>query len=635
MNAISAMATGRGNARFAGRLALCLCMTIGCIVAMPCCLAGASTSAYDNSHSPLGLNLNWVTEWESMMPFIDSFKKSRPWTSSAGNLDLDPQGWVRALAPGQSATSALMSPNLGSQQALANKFPSGQYVVTAEGEGALSLIGSAVVAVQPAGVGRWLVDLDFSQSSAGFSLRIDSTNPNNYLRNLRVYLPGGVCNHDPFHYAAGPTECAAGAYESNEQVAEAFLFYAPFLRNVQRYRVLRYLQPLGINGSIMTQPAEWRALDHATWWGQLPLEVVARLANLLNSDVWLNVPQRASDALVQHVATQMQIGLEPGLRVYTELSNEVWNGAFPYAQHAQWFAAQGCPRYADLTGCDIDASPGNGILCEGFPWPNQVADCTTARNRYFSDRTVEIGEIFASTLGHDRVVRVMGGWNQPSYNRALLEHNGNFNGVDAVAFPTYFGGYIPSNLNNAEVLQQWLDEGGQALALQRIFQELLDGNALRPYYMPGGAFYDPLRPSWQLPPANGAIAAMLEQTAANIAVAREFGLSPVSYEGGHHLDVTVNANSTEIRDLMLAAGRDTRMATAFTRYLEGWRDIGGERLMLYVSHSSSSGFGLLDFELQPHLEQPRIAAVEQFIADNPCWWAGCPAGLFSNGFELD
>jgi hypothetical protein len=56
-------------------------------------------------------------------------------------------------------------------------------------------------------------------------------------------------------------------------------------------------------------------------------------------------------------------------------------------------------------------------------------------------------------------------------------------------------------------------------------------------------------------------------------------------------------------------------------------------LVLYVSHRSSSGFGLLDYELQPHGEQPRFAAVEQFIANNPCWRAGCPIELFTDGFE--
>lgn len=597
--------------------------------------AGNAPNPHDNSRSPLGMNLIWVTEWESMLPFIDTFRKARPWTANSGALDLDDHGWVRSLAPGQTATSALMSPNTASQQPLANKFPSGTYVVTYQGSGTLGFVGTAVTSVSPPQPGRRLVTLDFSQANASFSIRIDATDPGDYLRGLRVYLPGGVCNHDPFHHAASAADCAPGAYESNEQVADEFLFYAPFLDNLKRYRVIRYLQTLGVNGSTISQPAEWRALDAATWWGQLPVEVVARLANTLGADVWINIPQRASDALVEHLATRLQAGLEPSLKVYTELSNEVWNGALPYAQHAQWFAAQGCPRYPDLTQCDNDATPGNGILCEGYPWPNQVPDCTTARNRYFSDRTVEVGGRFRSILGNERVVRVMGAWNQPNYNRALLEHNGNHQGVDAIAFPTYFGGYIPSNLNNPQILQSWLDEGGQPLALDRIFQELLDGNALRPYYLPGGPYYDPNRPTWQIPPANGAIAAMLAQIASNIALANEFGVAPVSYEGGHHLDVTVNGNSTAIRDLILAAGRDPRMGTAFRRYLEGWRAIGGEMLMLYVSHSSSSGFGLLDHELQAHAEQPRIAAVNEFIAGNPCWWAGCNAevSVYADGFE--
>ena len=110
----------------------------------PVLFAGTAPNPYDNTRSPLGMNLIWVTEWESMMPFIDTFKKSRPWSASSGTLDLDPQGWVRSLAAGQSATTVLMSPNLATQRALANKFPSGQYVVSFEGAGTLSFAGSAV-----------------------------------------------------------------------------------------------------------------------------------------------------------------------------------------------------------------------------------------------------------------------------------------------------------------------------------------------------------------------------------------------------------------------------------------------------------------------------------------------------------
>lgn len=309
--------------------------------------AGTAPNPYDNTRSPLGMNLIWVTEWESMMPFIDTFKKSRPWSASSGTLDLDPQGWVRSLAAGQSAITTLMSPNTASQRALADKFPSGQYVISFDGSGTLSFGGSAVTGVQSPQAGRRLVTLDFSQPNASFSIRIDATDPGNYLRNIRVFLPGGICNHDPFHHAASATDCAPGAYESNEQVADEFMFYAPFLNNLKQYRVIRYLQTLGLNGSTMSQPSEWRALGAATWWNQVPLEVVTRLANQLGADVWLNIPQRASDALVQHMATQMQTGLEPDLKVYTEA---VQRGL-------EWRVAL-CPARAVVRRARLPALPG-------------------------------------------------------------------------------------------------------------------------------------------------------------------------------------------------------------------------------------------------------------------------------------
>ncbi|MFO1493401.1 MAG: hypothetical protein U1F26_01930 [Lysobacterales bacterium] len=596
--------------------------------------AGTAPNPYDNSRSALGMNLIWVTEWESMLPFIDTFKKSRPWTATTGTLDLDPDGWVRSLAPGQYALTALMSPNTATQQALTHKFPSGDYVVTYTGNGTLAFLGSAVTQVQTPAPGRRIVSLDFSQPTASFSIRIEATDSANYLRNIHVYLPGGVCDHDPFHYAASAADCAPGAYESNETVADEFLFYAPFLHSLRHYRVIRYLQALGVNGSAISQPAEWRTLSAATWWGQLPIEVVARLANQLHADVWLNLPTRASDALVLHLAQRLHADLAPDLKVYTELSNEVWNGAFPYSQHAQWLASAGCARYPDLLQCDNDATPGNGVLCEGYPFPNQIADCTTARNRYFSDRTVEIGALFGTLFPRERLVRVMGAWNQLAYNRALLEYHNNAQGVDALAVTSYFGGYIPSNLNNPQILQSWLDEGGQTLALQRLFAELTTGNVLRPYYLPGGLYYDPARPAWQIPPETGAIDALLSQLASNIALAQEFNVAPISYEGGQHLDVTVNGNATGIRDLMLAANRDPRMGSAYARYLDGWRNLGGQMLMLYASHSSSSGFGMLEYELQPLSDQPKLAAVHQWIEQYPCWWAGCAASLLhADGFE--
>jgi hypothetical protein len=594
--------------------------------------SGATLHAHDNSRAPVGINLIWTMPGESMMPFIDTFKKSSPWSANTGTLDRDPQGWVRTLLPGQTATATLMMPNSQSQAPRPDKFPSGDYVVTWQGSGSLSFLGTAVAASRSEGPQRAVVTLDFSAANAGISIRLNTTDAGDPLRLLRMFMPGGVCGHDPFHHADAPVDCADGSFEPYEAVADEFVFYAPFLDNLKHFKAIRYMQSLNINGSTHDEPGDLVPFDRATWSGEYPYEVIAMLSNRLGADVWLNIPHRASNEFVEHVAQLLHTRLDPGRRVYVEFTNEVWNGVMPYAQHAQYLAASGCPRYPDLALCDNDATPGNGVLCEGWPWPNQNADCATARTRYFSDRTVEIGAIFVDVFGPARVTRVMGAWNQPNYNRALLSHNDNWQRVDALAMPTYFGGYIPSNLSNAEIIQSWVDQHGMGGALDRVFQEILDGGALRPYYLPGGQYYDPARPSWQLPPAEGALPALVNSFTAAVALAREYDVELVSYEGGPHLDVTVNQNFPAVRDVMLAANRDARMATAFRRFLDGWRDADGNLLMLYVSHSSSSGFGMVEYERQPH--PPKFLAVQEFIRDNPCWWVPCaPTGVFADGFE--
>ncbi len=602
---------------------------------IPAAGTGTSTNPYDNSHSPLGVGLIWITEWESMLPFINVFKKARPWSSNQGALDLDDNGWVRSLAAGQTASTAVLSPNTPTQQALPHKFPSGDYVLTYEGDGTLSILGSAVTEIVNLGPRRFRVHLDFASASAGFSLRLDSTAPGNYLKNIKIHLPGGVCNHDAFAHADTAAACPSGtSFEPYEAVNDEFVFYAPFLNNMKYFKAIRYLQALSVNGATLSEASELKTIDAATYWNQMPAEVMVMLSNRLNADVWLNLPHRASDAFVNHFASILQQQLNANLKVYVEFSNEVWNGAFPYSMHAHDLAATGCPRYADLTDCDQDSTPNNGVLCEGWPWPTQNAHCMTARNRYFSDRTVEVGQIFIDVFGGgERVVRVMGGWTQNNYNEALLTHNNNYQRVDAVAIGSYFGGYIPSNLNNAQIIQSWIDQGGQAHAMDLLFQEILQGGALRPYYLPGGQYYDPARPAWQIPPANGAVNALVDSFAGMVASVGQYGLELVSYEGGPHLDVTVNGNSTGVRDLVLAAHHDPRMGQAYQAYLQGWRNSGGGILMLYTSHSSSSGFGLLEYEQQPHAQQPKFLTVQQFIADNACWWAGCAPELFRDGFE--
>ena len=77
-----------------------------------------------------------------------------------------------------------------------------------------------------------------------------------------------------------------------------------------------------------------------------PWEHLILLANLTKKDAWINIPAKATDAYVRNVANMFKYGsdgvnpytttqknpiyppLAPGLHVYVEYSNEVWNSEF-------------------------------------------------------------------------------------------------------------------------------------------------------------------------------------------------------------------------------------------------------------------------------------------------------------------
>lgn len=67
--------------------------------------------------------------------------------------------------------------------------------------------------------------------------------------------------------------------------------------------------------------------------GLQPLKGVAweygiALANALHANIWVNIPAHATDDYVHQLATLLRKTLDPGLAIYVEYSNEVWNGSF-------------------------------------------------------------------------------------------------------------------------------------------------------------------------------------------------------------------------------------------------------------------------------------------------------------------
>src|ERR1700704_2763622 len=79
--------------------------------------------------SPIGTNLELLSYWSPQLPFVDVMKSSNEWFSGDANnwgegpaLDLDANGWVRSLRPGQGVRK-LMLRDFG------DRYPGGRYLV--------------------------------------------------------------------------------------------------------------------------------------------------------------------------------------------------------------------------------------------------------------------------------------------------------------------------------------------------------------------------------------------------------------------------------------------------------------------------------------------------------------------------
>ena len=160
--------------------------------------------AAPNTRSPMGINTNEVMDDDASVPFIDIFKTSlpfeeaRPWLTK-GKIVYDKNGWPKNLNGGQVGTRFLYKLPKGT-------VPEGLYTVLYDGEGILSYSDDAKLIFREKGK-------DIIRITAGadrefrVKLVIKHSNPANYLRNIRVLLPGGICENNRFKRVDNAKQC--------------------------------------------------------------------------------------------------------------------------------------------------------------------------------------------------------------------------------------------------------------------------------------------------------------------------------------------------------------------------------------------------------------------------------------------
>ncbi|MCK5726781.1 MAG: hypothetical protein KAH22_08160 [Thiotrichaceae bacterium] len=519
----------------------------------------------NNRLSPLGINTNEVMDMDSSVPFVDLFKQSmpfeeaRPWLTK-GKIDYDEYGWPKNLNGGQAGTRFV-------NNFPAKSIPNTVYIVTYKGKGKIRYGGNADLI-------RRMGGRDYVRIRAGKTKRITATliimesDPNNYIRDIKIVLPGGICENNPYRRVRSAKHCTGQKYLGFLTHSEQIIFNPDYLNFMKDFRVIRFMNMSGITRNEMSRWDQRPKLTDSTWGGKegkrgLPLEVMIQLANALDVDPWFNLPHRADDEFIKNYAEMVKQRLEPELKAYVEYSNEAWNGIFTQTHYMM-----------DM---------GQRLALD--------ANRTYAGFKYYSRRSVDIFKAFETAFGNtQRLVRVMGGMatNIP-LTHMVLGYEDAFKHTDALAIAPYF--HAPQKLQK------------QVKSVDAVFDLLKS----------------PRNPN--------SIPRTLNMVRQQSKMATRYGIDLIAYEGGQHL-VSYKTHSVDegANPYLIKANKDDRMAKLYYEFLKGWKKSGGK---LFVAFSAPRDYnwigswGIKEYITQNPNVAPKYRGLMYFQKNERCWWYGC------------
>lgn len=316
------------------------------------------------------------------------------------------------------------------------------------------------------------------------------------------------------------------------------------------------------------QPTVDLPLTEADLLGEVkvPYEWEIRLCNLTNRDLWLPIPAMASREYIVSLAELVRAQLRPDLKVYVELSNEVWNNS--YAEGGVW----------DPTPNVFDGQYTQALLIGQELFGHLFAETPSQFELVaygYAYQSVQAWDAFDSVFGaeSDQVVRVLS-WISPE--RAP---EGDWDSI-GVLFDAL--GVVP--MVSATERMHFAPD---VMAVNAYF-----GLEEEPSAEPNWAHYE----------------ASLAQMDTNLAYARElldhqglYDVDLMAYEGGQHV----------LGEAAAPANRDPQMYDLYRRWLE----ISADRLALSMHYSlvtpyeSGEAFGLKEYISQPTEDAPKWRAV--------------------------
>ena len=287
------------------------------------------------------------------------------------------------------------------------------------------------------------------------------------------------------------------------------------------------------------------ALNKRDGW---PWEYVIALCNEANKDMWLNIPMCADDDYVRQLAMLIKANLKPGLNIYIEHSNEVWN--FGFIQYA-WNKARATEEMKEGTPKYNFDKVNNGEI-----WAQR-------RHAQKLEDAVQIfGDAFGKAEINKRIRGVLAGWTPEPEGFFIV---GRLSGmldylkatgadpkesIDAISIAMYYGGKAATG-----------EAGTESYSVDQIINDM-----------------------------RGEMDHQLAQRKAMVELAKRFGLpgGVCAYESGPDIGGGRKSNIAN----RIRAVRDPRQAELFKRNLSDcfW-NLGGNLAMQFTLAGPYSRFG--------------------------------------------
>ncbi len=265
----------------------------------------------------IGVGIDGLAYYSTGRPFKDFFKSCGAWITydpnpPGGNFvwNTENQQYIPADADGYSTVVPFTVPNGSGQNALRGIISALGFIpmdvpmrLLYEGVGTLQMQGDVTVTTNQPG------QIDFVVNNGdNIFFNLTASQAGNPVRNIRVVELSNI-----------------NTYQTQP-------FRQSFLDKCAEFNTIRFMTWTQTNNSNEVQwgnrsrPSYYSQADNPN--GGAAHEYVIQLANLLDKNIWVCIPHQADDDYIAQMAAMYRDQLEPGITVYIEYSNEVWNWLF-------------------------------------------------------------------------------------------------------------------------------------------------------------------------------------------------------------------------------------------------------------------------------------------------------------------